>query len=132
MIQHIIEMKYSQECSLLRVDPVHTFCHTMSRKSIIDDTTFSCGTIKKKERKIAKQNTLPVSRVHFVIIEPDSSIALVLGLMAVLFYGANSFSHSKKILHLYKLWRIYKWVAGLWTRLCWLGIGTGGGYLCLR
>jgi len=46
--EHIIKMTHSQECYLLRVDPVHTFCHhTMLTKITINDTTFSSEIIKK-------------------------------------------------------------------------------------
>ena len=54
-IQQVIKMTLSQECSLLRVDPVHTFCHhTTSIKSTINDTTFSSGIIKKRYKKESK------------------------------------------------------------------------------
>jgi len=50
-------MTHSQECYLLRVDPVHTFCHhTMSTKSTINYTTFSSGIIKKIKKKESKRN----------------------------------------------------------------------------
>jgi len=52
--------------------------------------------LKKEKQKRPKQNTLPVLNVHFVIIEPDASIALVLALSAVLFCGSNSFLRSYK------------------------------------
>jgi len=33
LIQHVIKMTHSQECSLLTVDPVHMFCHhTVTRR----------------------------------------------------------------------------------------------------
>ena len=41
---------------MLRVDPVHTFCHhTMSNKSIFCDTTVSSGIIKKRKMKESKK-----------------------------------------------------------------------------
>jgi len=56
-IQHIIKMTHSQECSLLRVDSVCTFCHhTTSTKSTINDTTFSSGIIKKRKTKTVKEH----------------------------------------------------------------------------
>ena len=54
-IQHIIKMTHSQECSLLRVDTVHIFCHrTISTIKTID-TTFSSGIIKKLNKKESKR-----------------------------------------------------------------------------
>jgi len=55
LIQLVIKMTHSQECSLLRMDPVCTFCHhTTSTKSIINDTTFSSGIIKNRKKKESK------------------------------------------------------------------------------
>ena len=39
----------------------------MSTKSIINDTTFSSGIIKKRNKK-AKENTLPVFRVSYTVL----------------------------------------------------------------
>jgi len=61
-------MTHSQECSLLRVDPVHTFCHhTLSTKSTINDTTFSSRIIKETRQK-AKENTHPVFCVSYTVL----------------------------------------------------------------
>jgi len=65
-IQHIIKMTHSQECSLLRVESVCTFCHhTASTKSTINDTTFSSGIIKKRKTKTAKE--LPFIYIYIYI-----------------------------------------------------------------
>ncbi len=49
-------MTHSQECSLLREDPVCTFCHQItSTKSTNNDTTFSYGIIKKRNKKESKR-----------------------------------------------------------------------------
>ena len=68
MIQHVIKMTHSQECSLLRVDPVRTLCHhNMSTKSIINDTSFSSGKLKKGGKK-AKENTLSVFHASYTVL----------------------------------------------------------------
>ena len=72
-------MTHSQECSLLREDPVCTFCHhTMSTKSTINDTTFSYGIIKKETRNKAKEKNPScfLCKLHCLTPNPEHSEAI--------------------------------------------------------
>ena len=92
MIQHIIEMTFSRVL-LAQGGSSHTFCHhTMSRKSVIDDTTFSSGIIKKESK-----TKYPCSFFVYIKSPLDRTpVSLVLAPIAVLFCGANSFSRFYK------------------------------------
>ena len=102
-------MTHSQECSLIRVDPVPTFCHHLISTKRTNYTTFSSGIIKKRKEKTPFLFVFHVSYTRLFLTHnilrlsavTDGSQTNVLETCSTAIITVNAVRNSKSHIYIY-------------------------------